>query len=61
MGDYDWVTQAMFDDELEELIGEQDAKTLLFIPGIYETLSEHFNNDVLERLERYRPENKVEK
>ena len=56
MCDYDKMTQGEFDSLLEEvinedLVGRQDtvvAERLLSIPGIYEVLSEHFNNTVLE-------------
>lgn len=44
----------MFDEELEALLDEQGANLLLAVPGAYEIFAEHFNNDVLERLERYR-------
>lgn len=51
--DYEWVTREMFEEELEKLIGER-SDILLSIPGIYEVLSEHFNNEILERLEEKR-------
>lgn len=50
---YEWVTDEMFNDELEKIIEERGVE-ILNVPGVYEVLSEHFNNDVLERLERCR-------
>lgn len=51
MKNYDWVTQEMFDSKLKEIINQTPASTLLNIPGVYEAMSEHFNNDVLEECE----------
>jgi hypothetical protein len=53
---YDWVTNEMFDEELEKVIEEASASTLIAIPGLYEVVREEFNNEILERLERFRPE-----
>lgn len=39
-----------FDRILQEIIVE-DASSLLSIPGVYEILSEHYNNEVLKRIE----------
>jgi hypothetical protein len=39
-----------FDTKLAEVIKE-NAGTLLSIEGVYEVLSEHFNNEVIEELE----------
>lgn len=50
--DYAYVTDEMFDDKLAELIGEKTPEQLLAIPGVYEILREHFNNDVLEELDK---------
>lgn len=41
--------QERFDDILHDLVQEEGAH-LLSIPGIYEILSEHFNNEVLRRM-----------
>jgi hypothetical protein len=46
----------MFDEELEKVIEEASASTLIAIPGLYEVVREEFNNEILERLERFRPE-----
>lgn len=56
-GRFDWVTQEMFDKKLGEIL-EQQAGTLLSIPGMYEVVSEYFNNDVLRELESEREEPK---
>jgi hypothetical protein len=40
-------TPEQFDAKLEELLKLETPETLLVIPGIYEILSEHFNNEVL--------------
>ena len=42
--------QDAFDEKLAEIIDEQPASNLLSLPGVYEILSEHFNNDVLVEL-----------
>jgi len=43
-------TQERFDDKLGEILDEQPASYLLLIPGVYEVLAEHYNNDVLAAL-----------
>jgi hypothetical protein len=63
MNDLSWVTQEMFDNKLIDLINadlhkHNDPASFLFrIPGIYEILSEDYNNSVLEELEADRNEN----
>lgn len=37
-----------FDRILVEIINAETPDTLLAIPGIYEVLSEHYNNEVLD-------------
>jgi hypothetical protein len=49
--DYSWVTDEMFDNALEEIVGEMSAGEILGTPGIREVLGEELNNAVLERLE----------
>lgn len=44
---YAWVTEDDFDAKLRELAGAVD---LLDIPGVYEIVREHLNNDVLAAL-----------
>lgn len=45
---YSDVTQEMFDNGLEKILSEMTGADLLLVPGIYEVVSEHFNNDVLD-------------
>jgi hypothetical protein len=51
---YEDVTQEMFDEKLNDVVYQkvlrQDISVLMGIPGIYEILSEYYNNDVLEAL-----------
>ena len=47
MGDYSKMTDDDFDRILLELVEEEKASTLLQIPGVYEVVSEYFNNEVL--------------
>lgn len=54
---YDWVTQDMFNEVLETIMME-NTETLLHVPGVFEALSEHFNNEVLQRCEEQRDEEK---
>ncbi len=51
-GGFEFVTQELFDEKLEEILDEQTGSTLLAIPGLYEVVSEHFNNQVLDELKR---------
>ena len=44
------ITQEQFDNELMKILSEYNGRQLLLIPGIYEIVSEHFNNDVLNNL-----------
>ena len=53
---YSWVTTEMFDAKLAELLDEMSGGGILQIPGVYEVVSEHLNNDVLEALEAERAE-----
>ena len=46
--DYSWVTDEMFQEKLAEFVSGYDV---LSVPGIYEILSEYFNDEVLEALE----------
>lgn len=42
------VTTEEFDAALQQIIDEEcTAEVLLSIPGIYEVLSEHYNNDAI--------------
>ncbi len=42
------LTNEKFDSILLEIVGEQSSGQLLAIEGVYEILSEHFNDAVLE-------------
>ena len=41
-----------FDQMLIKLMKESSVEHIISIPGVYEAVSEHYNNEVLERLER---------
>ena len=47
MNPYEKMTQEDFNRILEEQLDKESGATLLAIPGIYEIVSEHFNNEVL--------------
>jgi hypothetical protein len=49
-GDMNWVTAEKFDEKLREIIDHGPASSLLSVPGVYELLSEHHNNQVLDEL-----------
>lgn len=49
-GAYGWVTNELFDDKLRNIIDRGPASLLLTVPGVYEAVSEHYNNQVLEEL-----------
>jgi len=53
---FEWVTNEMFDEKLQEICDEEGAPNLLTIPGVYEVLSEHFNNEVLDCLQAEKEE-----
>ena len=46
--------QELFDNALVDILREYRGNQLLSIPGIYEILSEHFNNDALTLMETKR-------
>jgi hypothetical protein len=46
------ITDEEFDQLLIQIINEHPASNLLSIPGIYEILSEEFNNEILDRFEQ---------
>lgn len=48
------VTSRMFSGRLAEVIDGHKASNLLTIPGIYEILSEHFNDEILARFDNDR-------
>jgi len=51
MNDIQTLTDAEFDRRLQEKV-VRDAAQLLSIPGIYEAVSEHYNNEILEEYEQ---------
>lgn len=52
MTDFSKMTDEEFDVSLRQIINEECcAEDLLRIPGIYEILSDHFNNEILSRWE----------
>ena len=46
--DYAKITSEQFDQCLSDILREITAEQLLTIPGIYEIVSEYFNNEILE-------------
>ncbi len=52
MTNYSKMTQEEFDDILVELLETDGIRHILTIDGIYEILSENYNNDVLDVYER---------
>jgi hypothetical protein len=48
------ITNEEFDLMLLELLMETHPLIILRVPGVYEILAEHFNNEVLERWERWK-------
>lgn len=44
------ITDEQFDAKLAEIINRHPASNLLSIPGVYEALSEEFNNEILDEL-----------
>lgn len=47
--DYSEMSNEDFDRNLRKSLRECTAEQMLLIPGIYEVVSEHFNNEVLDR------------
>lgn len=54
MNKYSTLTQEEFERRLSEMIDRKDASYLLTIPGIYDILSEEYNNDILDEWEKDR-------
>lgn len=57
--EYDKMTDSDFDNYLIDIINKNYSvapASIIQIPGIYEILSEHFNNEVLERWEADHPD-----
>lgn len=47
--DYNEMSTEDFDRNLRKCLCARTAEQMLLIPGIYEVVSEHFNNEVLDR------------
>ncbi|MDH3604054.1 MAG: hypothetical protein OEU26_30980 [Candidatus Tectomicrobia bacterium] len=45
-----------WDRMLGEIIGDLSAATLMQIPGVYEILSEHFNNEIIDQWQQEQEE-----
>lgn len=52
MSDYSYVTEEMFQQKLEEIVGRMSTDQLLATPGVAEILREELNNEVLNELDR---------
>ena len=50
MSNWSWVTQSMFDEELEDIVDDMSTAALLAYEGVYECFAEQLNNDILRRL-----------
>jgi Mg/Co/Ni transporter MgtE len=50
VNEYSHITDEMFDQELQRIMDEMSADDLLMIPGIYEVMREHLNNQILDNL-----------
>lgn len=50
--DYSNLGHEEFVEILTDLLEDETASSLLTIPGVFEILAEHFNNDVLEEYSR---------
>ena len=47
MTDYSKMTQEDYDSILIEILKQKRASQLIVLPGIYEIVSEEFNNEIL--------------
>jgi hypothetical protein len=52
MGHYNKMTVEDFLRILADLINDEPASALLSVPGVYELVAEHYNNDVLGQWEK---------
>lgn len=51
------ITQKEFDQILQNILKKQTGEQLLHIPGIYEILTEEYNNEVISVWEENNEEN----
>ena len=54
------ISHEAFDEKLAEIVGELTPAGLLSIAGVYEALSEYFNDDVIRALEEDEDEEEEE-
>lgn len=47
--DFTECTDEEFDTILSDIMDEEKGSSFLSIPGIYELVAEHFNNEILDR------------
>jgi len=56
MANYDKMTTEDFDTLLVQIMNEHTGEQIFAIPGIYEVVSEYFNDEVLDRWAKDNPE-----
>ena len=56
MADYSKMTTEAFDQALLEVLEDEAMEGILQIPGVYEAVSEHYNNATLDRWAQEHPE-----
>ena len=47
MTDYNQITTEEFDHALSDILDKMTGEQFMAIPGVYEIVSEHFNNETL--------------
>ena len=48
MADYNKITTAEFDHVLANILDKLSGEQVMGVPGVYEIVSEHFNNEALD-------------
>lgn len=48
MSDYNQITTAEFDHALSDILDTMSGEQFMAIPGVYEVVSEHLNNEALD-------------
>ena len=48
---YKWVSKEMFEEKLEEILGEMSGESILMIPGVYKLVEQYFEDEINEELE----------
>lgn len=46
--DYNKITTEEFDHALSDILNKMTGEQFMAIPGVYEVVNEHFNNEVLD-------------